>query len=74
MKFDKPYIVSEYGDWEYYSNNAGLNQHKMPKNMRVEYSSRQFRKDGEERMLRQARNVQEAHNDNMNIPATGDGY
>ena len=25
-------------------------------------------------MLRQARNVQEAHNDNMNIPATGDGY
>lgn len=74
MKFDKPYIVSEYGDWEYYSNNAGLNQHKMPKNMRVEYSSRQFRKDGEERMLLQARNVQEAHNDNMNIPATGDGY
>lgn len=74
MMFDKPYIVSEYGDWEYYSNNAGLNQHKIPKNMRLEYSSRQFRKDGEERLLRQARNVQEAHNDNMNIPATGDGY
>ena len=74
MTFDKPYIVSEYGDWEYYSNNAGLNQHKMPKNMRLEFSSRQFRKNGEERLLRQARNVQEAHNDNMNIPATGDGY
>lgn len=74
MVFDKPYMVSEYGDWEYYSNNAGLNQHKMSKGMRLEYSSRQFRKDGEERLLRQARNVQEAHNDNMNIQATGDGY
>lgn len=74
MVFDKPYMVSEYGDWEYYSNNAGLNQHKMSKGMRLEYSSRQFRKDGEERLLRQAKNVQEAHNDNMNIQATGDGY
>jgi beta-galactosidase len=64
---EMPITVSEYGDWEYYSKNAGLNQDKMPKDMRTEMSSRQARGFGEERMLRQAYNVQEAHNDNLNL-------
>ncbi|UXX81092.1 glycoside hydrolase family 2 protein [Reichenbachiella carrageenanivorans] len=70
----KPYEVSEYGDWEYYSNNAGLNQDQLPKNLRIEKCSRQLRGFGEKRLLYQATNVQEAHNDNMNTPAFGDSY
>lgn len=70
----KFYVVSEYGDWEYYSSNAGLNQDKMDKSTRYETSSRQRRAYGEERLLRQCRNVQEAHNDNLNTPAFADGY
>lgn len=71
---DKPYSVSEYGDWEYYSNNAGLNQHKLPKDIRLEKSSRQLRADGEVRLLQQAYNLQESHNDNLNTPAYSDSY
>ena len=70
---DKPYAVSEYGDWEYYSNNAGLNQDKLPKNLRLEKAA-QFRKDGESRLLQQLHNVMEAHNDNMNTRAFADSY
>lgn len=70
----KPYAVSEYGDWEYYSTNAGLNQHKMPKNERIEKSSRQLRSYGEARLLQQVANIQEAHNDNLGTPAFGDSY
>lgn len=71
---EKPYSVSEYGDWEYYSNNAGLNQHKLSKEDRYETSSRQNRAYGEARLLQQAYNVQEAHNDNFNTPAYSDSY
>ncbi|MFR9615901.1 MAG: glycoside hydrolase family 2 TIM barrel-domain containing protein [Rikenellaceae bacterium] len=74
MTFEKPYMVSEYGDWEYYSNNAGLNQHQHSREKRIEMSSRQLRSEGEVRLLQQAYNLQESHNDNMNIPATGDSY
>lgn len=70
----KPYSVSEYGDWEYYSNNAGLNQHALDKQTRYETSSRQARAYGEARLLQQAHNVQEAHNDNFNTPAYSDSY
>ncbi len=70
----KPYSVSEYGDWEYYSTDAGLNQDKMPKNERIEKSSRQLRSFGEKRLLQQAANVEEAHNDNLNTPAFSDSY
>jgi beta-galactosidase len=71
---NKPYSVSEYGDWEYYSTNAGLNQHNMPKQLREESSSRQKREYGEARLLQQCKNVQEAHNDNLNTPAFSDSY
>ncbi len=74
MTFEKPYMVSEYGDWEYYSSNAGLNQHNHSAEKRLELSSRQLRGQGEVRLLQQAYNIQESHNDNMNIPATGDSY
>ncbi|PWD99048.1 glycoside hydrolase family 2 protein [Marinilabilia rubra] len=70
----KPYVVSEYGDWEYFSMNAGLNQHEYGKELRYELSSRQKRGFGESRLLQQVENVQEAHNDNLNTPAFADGY
>jgi len=70
----KFYSVSEYGDWEYYSSNAGLNQHQMDKTTRYETSSRQKRGYGEARLLNQCRNVQEAHNDNLTTPAFADSY
>ncbi|AZQ63779.1 glycoside hydrolase family 2 protein [Flammeovirga pectinis] len=69
-----PYFVSEYGDWEYYSKNAGLNQHQLDKTTRYETSSRQARGFGEKRLLMQAYNVQEALNDNLSTEAFGDGY
>ena len=70
----RPYAVSEYGDWEYYSNNAGLNQDKVDKTLRFESSSRQRRGFGEKRLLNQLRNVHESHNDNFSTPAFADSY
>ena len=71
---DKPYIVSEYGDWEYYAQNAGLNQDSWQSLPEAERSSRQLLAHGEARLLQQATNVQEAHNDNLSTPAFADGY
>lgn len=71
---EKPYIVSEYGDWEYYSSNAGLNQHQFSKSERLEKSSRQTRENGEKGLLQQAYNLQESHNDNFKTKAFADGY
>jgi len=73
-KPDKPYVVSEYGDWEYYAMNAGLNQDAWGNLLQDERSSRQLLSNGETRLLQQATNVQEAHNDNFNTPAFADGY
>lgn len=70
----KPYSVSEYGDWEYYSKNAGLNQHQLSKEKRYETSSRQRRGYGEARLLQQAHNLQESHNDNLGINTYADSY
>lgn len=74
LTYNKPYLVSEYGDWEYFSKNMGFNQHIMKDDQRNEKSSRQSRKDGEIRLLQQANNIREAHNDNLMTPAFGDGY
>lgn len=71
---EKPYVVSEYGDWEYYAMNAGLDQDAWQDLQQEERSSRQLLANGEERLLQQARNIQEAHNDNFNTPAFADGY
>lgn len=69
-----PYIVSEYGDWEYFAQNAGLAQDAWADLMPSERSSRQLLSSGEKRLLQKALNVQEAHNDNFNTPAFADGY
>ncbi|AUS04893.1 glycoside hydrolase family 2 TIM barrel-domain containing protein [Pseudotamlana carrageenivorans] len=70
----KPYNVSEYGDWEYYAMNAGLDQSSWSDLLQEERSSRQLRDAGEAALLQQATNIQEAHNDNLNTPAFADGY
>lgn len=70
----KPYNVSEYGDWEYYAMNAGLNQTAWANLLQADRSSRQLLGSGEKHLLQQASNIQEAHNDNLNTPAYSDGY
>lgn len=70
----KPYNVSEYGDWEYYAMNAGLDQAKWSNLLQKERSSRQLRSAGENALLQQATNIQEAHNDNLSTVAFADGY
>jgi beta-galactosidase len=70
----KPYIVSEYGDWEYYAMNAGLNQDSWTNLLQEERSSRQLLSESEKRLLQQSANIEEAYYDNRTIPAIGDGY
>jgi beta-galactosidase len=70
---DDACLVSEYGDWEYYAMNAGLDQAGWQDLTPAESNSRQLRWQGEKAQLQQATNFQEAHDDNRSTIAFADG-